>query len=89
MDQLSLFSDEEIELIIQMDPLAPFKKHENPMVRKFGPGVEGTNCKNCTFVYRKGWGNYTWIKCKLRGDSNGQGTDHRLKWQSCSKYEEG
>lgn len=82
--QIQLFSDEEIEVI---SPVDPYKNHDNPMVRKYGTGPEGTKCKSCRYLYDKKWSR-TYYKCELRGDTNGPGTDHRVNWQSCIRFEE-
>ena len=59
----------------------------NPLIRTYGPGPIGKTCKNCIHLYRKQMSK-SYLKCDLRPDTNGPGTDHRAKWQSCGKYEE-
>ena len=69
--------------------LSPHAKRpsQNPLVRFYGPGPEGATCKGCTHLYAKQYaGRY--LKCDLRGDTNGPGTDHRAGWRACARYEE-
>lgn len=58
----------------------------NPCVGMFGKGPDGFTCKGCTHIYRCGRrGKY--IKCDLRPHTNGPGSDHRVGWPACAKYE--
>lgn len=57
----------------------------NPMVIKHGK-LEGVKCKTCSLLIRKEFNCKTYYKCKCRGDSNGSGTDHRIKWNACKLY---
>lgn len=59
----------------------------NPCIAGFGKGPEGTRCKNCVHFVRKHYG-AVYFKCKLRGDTNGPGTDHRANWPTCGRYQE-
>lgn len=69
------------------------KKHEHPKAKKFNPmlavygvGPVDAQCRDCMHLRVKEWaGRY--FKCLLRGDTNGPGTDHRLRWPACGKYE--
>jgi hypothetical protein len=59
----------------------------NPMLRVYGAGPEGAKCGSCAHLRVKELaGRY--FKCALRGDTNGPGTDHRVRWPACSKFEE-
>lgn len=62
------------------------EQEPNPMRRAFGPGPEGTICRGCVFLVGKRWDKTYW-KCGLRQNTNGPGTDHRVRWKSCSKFE--
>ena len=57
----------------------------NPCIAAFGLGPEGQTCKTCQHLYRKTYSK-TYIKCELRPDTNGAGTDHRAGWDACGKY---
>ena len=58
----------------------------NPCVTAFGQGTLGVTCKMCIHIKRYRTAN-TYIKCDLRPYSHGPGTDHKVSWQSCAKYE--
>lgn len=58
----------------------------NPMVQAYGQ-KEGFKCKTCKHLFRKSYAG-VYYKCKFRGDANGAGTDHRVNWPACNKYEE-
>lgn len=58
----------------------------NPLRRRFGPGPDGATCKTCVHLFAKRYAG-TYYKCALRGDTNGPGTDHRVRWPSCGKYD--
>lgn len=60
---------------------------ENPMVVACGIGPQLTKCKSCTHLNSKQYSK-TYYKCELRGNTNGPGTDHRVNFQACAKYEE-
>lgn len=65
------------------------KRWPNPCVYVYGADPQGRRCGDgCRHLWRKNWGRYSYYKCALRGDSNGEGTDHRKKWPACAKYEE-
>src|SRR6187402_922152 len=59
----------------------------NPCVRYYGTGPEGIKCKTCSHLFRKRYSK-TYIKCDLRMNTNGKGSDHKANWPACSKYEE-
>lgn len=63
------------------------RSKDNPCVRVFGAGPEGKQCKTCSHLHAKHW-DKTYYKCDLRPDTNGPGTDHRVRWVACSRYEE-
>jgi hypothetical protein len=75
----------------QMDlgvPVDDSKLDHNPMVRSFGYGPEEKRCKHCSHLFKKQYAG-TYYKCDLRINTNGQGTDHRVNWSACSKFEKG
>lgn len=59
----------------------------NPCVLAYGPGPEGKRCKHCENLYAKRYAG-TYYKCSFRGDTNGPGTDHRVNWRACGKFQE-
>lgn len=58
----------------------------NPCVAAFGLGPDNATCKTCVHLFRKTFGK-TYIKCDLRPNTSGAGTDHRAGWDACGKYE--
>ena len=61
-------------------------KKANPLIRSFGKGPEGERCKNCKHLYYKSYSK-VYYKCDLRPDTNGPGTDHKVNWPACGKFE--
>lgn len=57
----------------------------NPLIAVYGK-TEGKKCKDCSHLYSKEFAN-KYYKCDLRKDTNGPGTDHRINWNACGKYE--
>ena|ERR1041385_1798580 len=69
----------------------PIKKpieSDNPMVVAHGKGIVGKKCRDCKFLIRLYHHNQTYLKCEKRGITHGKGTDHRAKWEACSKFEQ-
>jgi hypothetical protein len=60
----------------------------NPMIRAWGYGPEGKQCKNCKNLVIHGDHARNYWKCLLRRITNGPATDHRVKWTACGKYED-
>lgn len=66
-------------------PIDESKSDPNPMVQVYGYGPKKT-CKECVHLFTKQYaGRYH--KCALRINTNGAGTDHRVRWNACSKFE--
>ena len=63
----------------------PSSFQPNPMVIKHGK-LEGFYCKTCSLLIKKEFNGKNYYKCKCRGDTNGSGTDHRIKWDACRLY---
>lgn len=59
----------------------------NPVVRLLGKGPEGKRCKDCGHLFARKY-NKTYYKCALRRCTNGPATDHRVRWNACSKFVE-
>lgn len=78
MSQPELF-----ELTPEQKKLAAEK---NPMARAQGYFDGETKCKKCKFLcYHQASKRY--YKCRKRGISKGEGTDHRVNWVACKLYE--
>ncbi len=60
---------------------------KNPMISVYGPGPEHQICKNCAFLAGIGAAS-TYYKCRLRTNTHGAKTDHRVRWPACSKFEQ-
>lgn len=58
------------------------RDNENPMVVKHGFGPQGKTCRTCDNLVRPD----EWWKCSLRSLSHNPDTDHRLRYDACSKY---
>ena len=63
------------------------KPSQNPLVRIFGPGPEGTTCRDCVHLWRHGGHAGRYLKCDLRSFTHGPGSDHRAGWRACAMYE--
>lgn len=62
-------------------------KNLNPCIDVYGPGPEGKTCGSCTLLYGKRFAK-TYYKCKLRKNTGGPATDHRVRWPACAKWEQ-
>jgi len=60
---------------------------ENPCIAAYGRDPMGRTCKFCAHLYYKSYYPKRFYKCELRKDTNGRGTDHRVKWPACGRYE--
>ena len=59
---------------------------KNPMANVYGYFDGETKCKKCRFLcYKERSKRY--YKCKKRGITAGEGTDHRVNWLACKFYE--
>ena len=58
----------------------------NPCVRVFGRGAEGVTCKLCAHLFSHSMARRFW-KCDLRAFTHGPGSDHRVGWPACARYE--
>ena len=63
-------------------------RQPNPRVDVWGRGPEGAKCRTCVHlvVHERARRYY---KCLKRGVTFGPGTDHRVNWPACGKYEGG
>lgn len=60
----------------------------NPCVRLYGVDPQGRKCKDCKHLIRDYYHRVTYIKCELRKLTRGPGSDHRVRWDACKKFEE-
>lgn len=58
----------------------------NPMVKTFGADPEKRKCKDCLHLYSRRYSKTYW-KCDFREETRGAGSDHRVNWPACTKYE--
>jgi hypothetical protein len=65
-----------------------FNQVVNPCVQLYGPGPAGKRCKTCDRLYYRPGSARRYYKCPLHGDTHGAGTDHRVSWPACAKYQE-
>ncbi len=68
-------------------PKELLKKHANPCLRVYGKGPEGKTCKRCQHLFAVEHG-HRYYKCDLRKLTKGPGSDHRVRWPACGRYEE-
>lgn len=68
-------------------PLVQTHPTGNPCVAVFGAGPEGARCATCTHLFAFEYSR-VYYKCGLRPNTNGPGTDHRLRWPACAKYQQ-
>lgn len=60
--------------------------YRNPLVRLHGRGPVGVRCKACRFLYGRRFSKTYW-KCSQRVETRGPGSDHRVNWFACAKFE--
>lgn len=60
----------------------------NPCVVAFGPGPEGRTCGECSHLFARGDTAGRYYKCDLRVITGGPGSDHRVRWPACARFEE-
>ena len=62
-------------------------ENPNPCVRMFGKDAMDRKCKACRLLLRKVLrSSRVYLKCQLRGNTGGPGTDHRAGWDACKKF---
>lgn len=69
-------------------PRTPKPKVEgNPCVALYGSDPAGRKCKACAHLcyFQQ---SARWYKCDLRKLTHGPGSDHRVNWPACAKFQE-
>lgn len=61
----------------------------NPVVKKLGPDPEERICRDCTGLYyhQLSQRDARYYKCELRKETSGAGSDHRVFWKACARFE--
>lgn len=62
-------------------------KKSNPCIALYGPGPEGAKCKDCSLLGAIKH-DATWYKCKLRNNTHGRASDHKVRWPACGKFQQ-
>lgn len=73
---------------VEITELPPVNPAKNPCLALYGQGPEGKTCKTCIHLFVQGGTSGRYLKCDLRKNTRGPGTDHRAGWMACRKYEE-
>jgi hypothetical protein len=84
MPETDLFGEE----ISHEAEIREWKKKQlkaNPLLRVFGT-TPGEKCMDCIHLYAHRCSK-TYYKCDLRPFTFGPGTDHRVRWPACGKFE--
>lgn len=61
-------------------------KPVNPMISIHGRYVFFAKCRDCVELELQRHHSKNYYKCRKRGMSRGQGTDHRLSWDACRLF---
>lgn len=78
--------DPEAAKALRSTPRALKATDPNPALAVYGHGPRGATCGTCALLERPRRYAKTYRKCRLRGDSHGEGTDHYASWPACGKY---
>lgn len=62
------------------------KQNANPCVDTYGPGPQGKECKDCIHIVGICHAR-VYYKCRLRKLTNGHGSDHKLRYAACARFE--
>lgn len=62
-------------------------KNAHALLLQLHGEVAGQRCKTCVHLYGKAFSK-VYYKCKQFKDTSGPGTDWRINWQACGKWEE-
>jgi hypothetical protein len=64
------------------------KPDENPCIALNGTGPDGAICRTCVHCRYPKMRRTRYWKCDLRTLTHGRGTDHKVGWPACGRYEE-
>lgn len=78
----------EVEAWAERMKTDPRHGNKNPLVRRYGLGPAGKKCLACDFGFFQSGGSRKFYKCRLRGVSNGQATDHSSRFDACAKFKQ-
>lgn len=84
--QLTLLDDAPEQVAHDTSHLSGLAARIVTMHRAYGRGPETARCQTCVHLYRKLY-DKTYYKCDQFADTNGPGTDWRVGWPACGKYE--
>ena len=73
------------EMPDEREELTGLPERIHRMHRVYGR-LTGYQCKTCAHLRRKKW-DKVYFKCDLNKDTNGPGTDWRVRWPACGKWE--
>jgi hypothetical protein len=68
-------------------PVKVARDEPNPCIALYGPGPAGQTCQGCQQLAAIAV-NKTFYKCRLRKNTRGPGSDHRMRWPACAKFEQ-
>ena len=82
MEQTGLFNSDKYEYRPE-SAVQISRRSKAEQVRSRGSGTDGKTCRDCDNLIKKEYHDKIYYKCELIGNSNGTGTDIRLKWAAC------
>jgi hypothetical protein len=88
--QLSLFDLPEApasqSAALPEKPVKVARDEPNPCIEVYGPGPAGQTCQGCRQIAGISMSK-VYYKCRLRQNTHGKKTDHKLRWPACAKFE--
>jgi len=77
-----IFGEHTMEDAIRMNPPSV-----NPCVDLYGKFEPPRSCSGCKHLLKHGGAARYYYKCDLRKVTRGPGTDHRVNWPACAKWQ--
>jgi hypothetical protein len=74
----------EIKPLIEVKPPPAY---DNPCMATYGKGPVDKQCKDCAQLMGICMAK-TYYKCRLRENTHGKATDHKLHWPACARFEQ-
>lgn len=68
-------------------PKAAPAPNVNPCIALYGPGP-GNSCRGCIHLRYLPYHDKKYWKCDLRKLTHGSGSDHKVGWPACGRYEQ-